>query len=53
MAEYRVEMAFYVEADSAENARLIAEDGISAKLAANYDFMIADRIGPPEDWDHD
>lgn len=48
MKEYRVEMAFYVLADSAENAQLIAEDGISSKLAANYDLMDVINVGPRE-----
>ena len=48
MSTYRVEMAFYVEADSADNAQLITEDGISSKLAADYDLMDVTRVGPLE-----
>jgi hypothetical protein len=39
MDDYRVDMAFYVKADSEESARLQVEDGISAQLAADYDWI--------------
>jgi len=39
MSRYRVDMAFYVEADDEEAARLQVEDGISARLAADYDWV--------------
>jgi hypothetical protein len=39
MSEYRVDMAFYVEAATADDARLVVENGISAQLAADYDWI--------------
>ena len=38
MTYYRVDMAFYVEADTEEGARLFVENNISAELAADYDW---------------
>jgi len=39
MNTYRVDMAFYVEAETADAAKLVVEDGMSAKLAADYDWV--------------
>ena len=39
MNTYRVDMAFFVEAEDDEAARLEVENGISAKLAADYDWV--------------
>jgi hypothetical protein len=32
-------MAFYVDAGTADDARLVVENGISAQLAADYDWI--------------
>ena len=42
--KYRVDMAFYVEADDAEAARLMVEDGISSNLAADYDWVDTEKV---------
>jgi hypothetical protein len=39
MNTYRVDMAFYVEAETADGAKLEVENGMSAKLAADYDWI--------------
>jgi hypothetical protein len=39
MNSYRVDMAFYVEAETADAALLEVENGISAQLAADYDWI--------------
>lgn len=39
MNKYRVDMAFYVEANDEEAARLIVEYGIGAELARDYDWV--------------
>jgi hypothetical protein len=39
MNTYRVDMAFYVEAETADGAKLEVENGMSAKLAADYDWV--------------
>jgi len=36
---YRVEMAFYVEAESEAGALLFVEDNISSSLARDYDWV--------------
>lgn len=44
MKGFRVTMAFYVQADNAESARLTVEDGISAQLAADYDWQDTEEV---------
>ena len=39
MSSYRVDMAFYVEAETADGAREVVENGMSAQLAADYDWI--------------
>ena len=39
MKQYRIEIAFYVEAETHEDAQIQVEDGMSAQLASNYDFV--------------
>lgn len=46
MSTYRVDMAFFVEAETAEGARLEVENGMSAQLAADYDWIDTDLISP-------
>lgn len=46
MSTYRVDMAFYVEAETDEGARLVVENGISAQLAADYDWVDTSLISP-------
>jgi len=49
MSTYRVDMAFYVEADTAVNALTEVENGISAQLAADYDWVDTNLITPSND----
>jgi len=46
MSIFRVDMAFYVDADTAEDARLEVENGMSAQLAADYDWVDTNPITP-------
>jgi hypothetical protein len=39
MDTYRVDMAFFVDAEDDDAARLEVENGISAQLAADYDWV--------------
>ncbi len=44
MSEYRVEGYFIVQADSAEEAQLTVDDGISAELAGSYYGMSVEQV---------
>ena len=46
MSTYRVDMAFFVEADDDGLAREMVENGISAQLAADYDWVDTSLIAP-------
>ena len=46
MSTYRVDMAFFVDADTEDGARLEVENGISAQLAADYDWVDTSLISP-------
>ena len=36
---YRIDIAFYVDAETVEDALHLVEDGISANLARDYDYI--------------